>query len=217
MKIHLIAALLCLCLMPSQSAHASEEIPPIDFKGLMLGEDMRTAFTKLPDLADDFDRFLAKSPDGTILLHKQNPRITLAKAKIEKLYVRFIPLNNDDTTTLQTSKEFLNFSALSAAQKLALARARFYSVAAIINQSDYERVRDALIAKHGAPHARKTRDLQNRMGASFTSEECSWIFSGTVVTITEREGSIDTSRYFIFCASLAPPKVDHAPINAKDL
>jgi hypothetical protein len=217
MKIHLIAALLCLCLMPSKSAHAAEEIPPIDFKGLMLGEDMRTAFAKIPDLADEVDRFLAKTPDNIILLHKKKPRITLANKKIEDLYIYFNPLNKEDATTLQKNTVFRNFSQLSAAQKLALSRARFFAVTAIIDQSDYTSVRDALITKYGTPKTKETFDLKNRMGASFTSEECSWAFSGAVIKITEREGSIDTSKYYIFCNTLAPPKVDQAPINAKDL
>ena len=218
MKTRLIAALLCLCLMPCQSAHAAEEIPPIDFKGLMLGEDMRTAFTKLPDLADEFDRFLLASANSSILLNKSRPsRITLAQCKLLNLSVRFIPATPEDKKVLWSKEKGIHLSEISADQKAALARTRFYSVSATLDRAHYWRVRDALTEKFGPPHTKETQDLQNRMGASFTSEKCQWNFTGAVVSITEREGQIDTSEYRIFCGTLAPQKAITAPADAKDL
>ncbi len=63
-------------------------------------------------------------------------------------------------------------------------------------QSSYRDIKALLIERYGRPTTARTERLQNKMGATFTSEVLFWSGRKVSLTLQERSGSIDETTAF---------------------
>jgi len=70
---------------------------------------------------------------------------------------------------------------------------RLVQVMMTISHSDYDTLRDGLIAKFGEPSVRSKADYQNRMGAHFSGDTLLWDNGVSTVMVDEFGGNLDTT------------------------
>lgn len=79
-------------------------------------------------------------------------------------------------------------------KKEAAERLRLVTVRITIEQSNFDKVVEALKEKFGEPTESTTTDVANRMGAHFPSRSFTWRMGQDVIHAAERDGKIDQSR-----------------------
>lgn len=75
--------------------------------------------------------------------------------------------------------------------------------------SAYPEIKALLIERYGKPTTAKVERLQNKMGATFSSEVLSWNGKSVMLTLQERSGTIDESTAFF-------SSVEHLKKKAQD-
>lgn len=73
-------------------------------------------------------------------------------------------------------------------------------------QSAYRDIKALLIERYGKPNTAKTERLQNKMGATFTSEVLFWSGQSVSLTLQERSGTVDETTAFFTSVSHARKK-----------
>jgi hypothetical protein len=81
--------------------------------------------------------------------------------------------------------------------------------------SDYGLMRGMLVEKYGPPTVRSVETLQNRMGATFSSELLQWLGRSVTITLKERSIQLDESAAFFSHVGAAAKRVDDQRDRAK--
>jgi hypothetical protein len=82
---------------------------------------------------------------------------------------------------------------------------RLYSVVASFDQDGLQTIRDALVAKYGAPAAMETRKWQSRGGASFDNQVAIWRFKGGALELESMGAKVGQSVFAFSSALNSPP------------
>lgn len=81
---------------------------------------------------------------------------------------------------------------------------------------DYKDIKTLLVERYGKPTLSKVERLQNKMGATFTSEVLYWNGKKVGLTLHERSGTVDETSAFFTSLAHAKKTVRDREIDLKD-
>lgn len=95
---------------------------------------------------------------------------------------------------------------------------KLYRITAWFPHDGYDKVKDGLIAKYGAPAHEKTEAFQNQLGAKFTGESLMWTNGASTIMLDERFANLKTSSFVLEHRELSAKAAARKPKpTAKDL
>lgn len=193
------------------------DILKMDFKGIHFGDEMRVAMKKLPAINEASNPYFSCMRRGDVTLTLGEPSgVTVANVAVSLIGFSFIvpghhSVEDSDPTPI------IAYSKLTEKIKITASKSRFYSAYFSFSRDDYDRMKAALIVKYGEPSKTEDKAVQNKLGATFSSQTCTWDFNGATARLVERDGKVDESGFLITCTALMPRVIGTEKRDAKDL